>query len=74
MVGTQPLSKVVLDPRLESADSDRSDNVWPREASETRVRLRETTPDGGAQNPMQAAKEEVDRLRQRVSSTVAEGG
>jgi len=74
VVGTQPLTKVVLDPRLESADTDRSDNVWPREASETRVRLRETTPVGGAQNPMQAAKEEADRLRRRVPSTGAEGG
>jgi hypothetical protein len=74
LIGTQPLTKVVLDPRLESADVDRSDNVWPREAVETRVRLRETPPPGATQNPMQAAKEEADRLRQRSPSTSAEGG
>jgi hypothetical protein len=74
VIGTQPLTKVVLDPRLESADVDRSDNVWPREAVETRVRLRETSPSGATQNPMQAAQEEADRLRQRLPSTSAEGG
>ena len=74
VIGTQPLAKVVLDPRLESADIDRTDNVWPREAVETRVRLRETTPGAGGQNPMQAEQEEADRLRRRVPSTGVEGG
>ncbi|MEZ6014162.1 MAG: M1 family metallopeptidase [Planctomycetota bacterium] len=66
VIGKQPLTKVVLDPRLESADTDLADNTWPRAIPETRVRLRESRGDEGPQNPMQAARDEAERLKQRV--------
>jgi len=48
-----PLTSVTLDPHLETADTDLSNNVFPRRIEETRVRLSDDAGDGA--NPMQEA-------------------
>jgi hypothetical protein len=53
LVCTAPLTSVVLDPHLETADTDLSNNVFPRRIEETRVELSGEDPD--PRNPMQEA-------------------
>ncbi len=51
----QPLKRIVLDPHLETADIDRSNNVFPPEIPKSRFQLfKERT--GGGSNDMQRAR------------------
>ena len=45
LVGDAPLARLVLDPHLESADTDLSNNRFPRRIEEIRVHLRDEEPD-----------------------------
>lgn len=53
LVSEVPLTWVLLDPHLETADTDLANNVFPRRIEETRVRLQEESPE--SPNPMQEA-------------------
>ena len=53
LVCDSPLTSVTLDPHLETADTDLSNNVFPRRIEETRVRLSDDARDRS--NPMQKA-------------------
>lgn len=52
-----PLKQVILDPRLETADTDLADNYFPRQISRSRFQLYRDTGrgTGEGQNPMQRA-------------------
>lgn len=56
VVADRPIRSVVLDPRLETADADLSNNFWPPRIDETRVKLRKRE-EGERKNPMQEALE-----------------
>jgi hypothetical protein len=47
------LARVVLDPYLEIADTDRSDNYYPPQPSPTRFELFKMQRENGGENPMQ---------------------
>ena len=56
-IRTRPLIKVELDPRLETADVDVTNNHFPRKIEEARFKInKSTTP----KNPMQEAQEPED--------------
>jgi hypothetical protein len=56
IIRDQPLVKVVLDPHLETADVDLSNNVYPQEPKRSRFKLfKDRQRDGG--NPMREAQE-----------------
>lgn len=57
LVAELELERIVLDPHLESADGDLSNNHYPPRIDETRVRLRETDGRRGGENPMRAARD-----------------
>lgn len=54
-VTPKPLKRVVLDPRLETADVDRSNNVFPPEIPKSRFQLFQERQGGGG-NEMQRAR------------------
>ena len=62
---TKKILKVRLDPNLEIADTDKTNNVWPPEANEKRFRLqrREEAP-----NAMREAKEAEDKAAEEEAA------
>lgn len=53
----KPLKDIELDPRLETADTDRNNNYWPTRREPTRFELYKSRQDGRSQeNPMQRAQ------------------
>ena len=58
--------RITLDPHLETADADLSNNAWPREPRTTRFKL---FKDKKGSNPMRKAREEEERAKKE-----AEGG
>ena len=52
--------RVVLDPTLESADTDRSNNYWPAQVEPTRFELYKGS-DRKSENPMQRAKRAAEK-------------
>lgn len=52
----QPAARIVLDPNLETADTDRSDNSWPPRPEPSRFELFKRKQWDGGENPMQRAK------------------
>jgi len=59
IVSERPIATVTLDPHLEIADVDRSDNHYPPRVDEERIRLTKPRWRSG-RNPMQEAKREGD--------------
>ncbi|MEE8468946.1 MAG: aminopeptidase, partial [Planctomycetota bacterium] len=55
LVSSVPLARVVLDPHLETADADLTNNFFPRRIGETRMRLGEDRDWGAGENPMRKA-------------------
>ncbi len=56
LITEKPLTKLVLDPRLETADIDTHNNVFPREIQKSRFQLfQDRRRGGGGRNPMQEA-------------------
>jgi hypothetical protein len=77
VMSEKDVARIVLDPRRETADADESNNVWPPEMGEKRLRL---TPGGGRRrgggaNPMREAQEEAKRMKRRspAATSGAEG-
>jgi len=58
LMGNSELVRVQLDPHLETADTDTSNNVWPPEPELTRFQLFKR---GKSKNPMQKAEAEAKR-------------
>ncbi len=50
------VSDIILDPKLETADTDRNNNYWPPRREPTRFELFKRRSRGGRENPMQKAK------------------
>ncbi|MGB1075009.1 MAG: M1 family metallopeptidase [Flavobacteriales bacterium] len=60
-VTERPASRIVLDPYLETADVDMSDNYWPPRPTPTRFEMFKQSERGGAgENPMQRAQRELE--------------
>ena len=55
LVTPEPVVKVEIDPYLEIADADRSNNAYPQEIDQKRFRIR---PDSDRSNPMQRNRDE----------------
>ncbi len=51
------VESIVLDPYLETADTDRNNNYWPERREPTRFELFKSRWGGGGKNPMQEARE-----------------
>ena len=64
------LVKIVLDPHSETADADKSDNVWPPEIGTGRLNLRADRKRGGGSNPMKEALEEVEKMKKKKGPDV----
>lgn len=58
------IKNLTLDPHLETADCDLSNNHWPRKVPRNRIRLR---PRPKRSNPMQAAAKEVERAAKQAA-------
>lgn len=52
-VTDQPATRIVLDPYLETADTDVSNNFWPRQPTPTRFELFKDKMENKNENPMQ---------------------
>ena len=67
----QPVERITLDPFLETADTDLSNNVWPPQSKPTRFQLfkqRFRTPE----NPMQRQQRAEDREQEEAEETKTE--
>ena len=62
---TKEVVGVVLDPRLETADVDTSNNDWPPKESKSRFQLFKSGQGGNAQANADAAAERLEQLRAR---------
>ena len=56
------LSNVILDPFLETADTDRNNNYWPTKNEPTRFQLFKQK-ERNSENPMQRARKVEERLQ-----------
>jgi len=65
------LEEVVLDPHLETADTDLENNFWPRRIHESRFELYERSWD--RPNPMQEAREAEEKRKNGKKKTDQEG-
>lgn len=63
-VTKKPLKRVVLDPHLEIADTDRSNNVFPPEIPKSRFQLFQEKKGGGGNTMQRVRKEEAAKKKQ----------
>jgi hypothetical protein len=54
------VTDIVLDPFLETADTERNNNYWPPRQEPSRFELFKRRSRGGRENPMQKAKKELE--------------
>jgi hypothetical protein len=54
------VKSILLDPQLETADVDISNNTWPQRAIPTRFELFKESQGRSRENPMQRAKREAE--------------
>jgi hypothetical protein len=59
-VTDRPASRIVLDPYLETADVDMSDNYWPPRPIPTRFEMFKSRERGSSENPMQRASRNAE--------------
>ena len=64
------VKRIVLDPYLETADADRSNNYWPPRIEPTRMKLNKRE-ESKIKNPMQLQKE-AEELKQKETDAVEE--
>lgn len=62
-VTEQPANRIVLDPHLETADVDMSDNYWPPRPTPTRFEMFKSRERGSSENPMQRANRNAESLQ-----------
>jgi hypothetical protein len=70
VIADQPLVKVVLDPHLEIADVDPSNNTYPPEPKQSRFKLFKDREREGS-NPMREAKEAEERAAKAAEDAAA---
>ncbi len=66
------VSEIVLDPYMETADTDRNNNYWPPRREPSRFELFKRRGWGGGENPMQKAKR-IEEMNKK-SDGAPEGG
>jgi hypothetical protein len=66
MVTDEPVVRVEIDPRLEIADADRSNNIFPQEIDQQRFRI---NPEGDRSNPMQRHRDERLRIEAQIAAS-----
>lgn len=59
-VTERPANRIVLDPYLETADVDMSDNYWPPRPTPTRFEMFKSRERGSSENPMQRANRNAE--------------
>jgi hypothetical protein len=59
-VTDRPANRIVLDPYLETADVDMSDNYWPPRPIPTRFEMFKSRERGSSENPMQRASRNAE--------------
>jgi hypothetical protein len=59
-VTDQPATRIVLDPHLETADTEMSDNYWPKQPTPTRFELFKDKMEKQNENPMQRNQRNED--------------
>ena len=67
IISQKEITQIEVDPMLETADTDRQNNFWPRKAIESRFQLQKRKRD---KNPMQAARAEEARSMQEKQTKV----
>ncbi len=60
IISQKEITQIEVDPMLETADTDRQNNFWPRKAIESRFQLQKRKRD---KNPMQKARAEEERSK-----------
>jgi len=60
-ITSKPVSKVVVDPRNQTADIDQSNNTWPPPIEEKSFELKADKKRGEGDNPMKKAREQKER-------------
>jgi hypothetical protein len=65
LVTSEPVVRVEIDPMLEIADADRSNNVFPQEIDQQRFKIR---PESDRSNPMQLDRDERLRIEAQIAA------
>ncbi|MGE4620401.1 MAG: M1 family metallopeptidase [Planctomycetota bacterium] len=65
LVTREPIARVEIDPYLEIADADLSNNIFPPEIDEQRIRVR---PESDRSNPMQRNRDERMRIEANIAA------
>jgi len=66
LVTDEPVVRVEVDPLLEIADADRSNNIFPQEIDQQRFKIR---PDSDRSNPMQRHRDELLRIEAQIAAS-----
>ena len=69
IISQKEITQIEVDPMLETADTDRQNNFWPRKAIESRFQLQKRKRD---KNPMQKARAEEERSKKEKQTKVDE--
>ena len=67
IISQKEITQIEVDPMLETADTDRQNNFWPRKAIESRFQLQKRKRD---KNPMQKARAEKERSKKEKQTKV----
>ncbi|MDC0066410.1 MAG: M1 family peptidase [Verrucomicrobia bacterium] len=67
IISQKEITQIEVDPMLETADTDRQNNFWPRKAIESRFQLQKRKRD---KNPMQKARAEEERSKKEKQTKV----
>ena len=67
VISAQRIDKIVLDPHLETADTNRDDNYFPRRVPEKRIELKSRSKDS---NPMRDEREAAEKAAEEAAETV----
>ena len=67
IISQKEITQIEVDPMLETADTDRQNNFWPRKAIESRFQLQKRKRD---KNPMQKARAEEEQSKKEKQTKV----
>ena len=67
IISQKEITQIEVDPMLETADTDRQNNFWPRKAIESRFQLQKRKRN---KNPMQKARAEEERSKKEKQTKV----
>ena len=71
IMSKKTIEKIILDPHLETADTNLDDNFYPRRIKETRVKLKTRKDES---NPMRDAIEAAEKAAKDATETAAKDG